>query len=137
MLTYPLRAYVRHAKLYGGYDSVFEEAAEDLNPLDLARLCMAMRSMSHELHSLRSDGKRKTVVERFKLGTPEREALVRALIRQGEKTTSIVDLVGCSQSHVYKLAQDAEMGSESPEAGAESYTGERPLVVACPASVEA
>jgi hypothetical protein len=87
--------------------------------------------MSHELHLLRSDGRRKTVVERFKLSTPEWEALVTALIRAGVKTATIADLVGCSQSHVYKVAQAGEMGSESPETRAESSTGELPLASGC------
>jgi hypothetical protein len=82
MLTHTLRAYVRHAELYGGYDSVFEEAAKDLSPVDLAYLCMAMRGLSHEYRVKRSNGQYRTVTETFKLGSSEREALVWAPARQ-------------------------------------------------------
>src|SRR5437667_8245989 len=108
-----LRSYVRHAELYGGYESVFEEAAQDLNPLDLAHLCMAMRSMSHELHPLRSDGKRKIVTETFKLTPSVREALVGVLVREGVASNTITDLVGCSESYVHRIAQDQERKLET------------------------
>src|SRR5438874_1188572 len=94
--SYTLRQYVRHAELYGGYESVFEEACRDLSPVDLAHLCLAMRSMS------RRSGR---LVETFKLPSRDRDALVSALIRQGAETGSVADLVGCSQRHVQKLAQ--------------------------------
>ena len=123
--SYTLRQYVRSAELYGGYDSVFEEAARDLKPLDLAHLCMAMRGMS------RRPGSR--VRESFKLGSREREALVLALIRQAVRTDSIADLVGCSRGYVYKVAQAAEMGSESPQTGGLKCTGELPLPIPLPA----
>jgi hypothetical protein len=133
-----LRSYVRHAELYGGYESVWDEACRDLNPLELGHLCRAMRSMSHEY---RSAGCR--MVETFQLPPRDRDALVSALIRQGAKTASIVDLVGCSQGHVYKLAQLAEI-TESGSSEAQNFslrpsdsTGELSVVVAHPVSVEA
>jgi hypothetical protein len=137
-LTYTLADYRRHAEQYGGYESVWEEACRDLNPLELARLCLAMRSMSHEYHSA---GRR--MVETFKLPPRDRDALVSALIRQGAKTASIVDLVGCSQSLVYKLAQLAEIAesgcseAQNRPRSASDCTGERPLVVAYPVSAAA
>ena len=93
--------------------------------------------MSRELQLLRSDGKRTTVVERFHLPPAKREALVAALIGEGAKTATIADLVGCSQSHVYKVAHAAEMGSKSPQTRAESSTGELSLPMPLSAQVEA
>ena len=64
-------------------------------------------------------------------------APIDAAPSQRPQTSRISDLLGCSRSHVYRVAQTLEMGSESPETGAESSTGERPLVVACPVSLGA
>src|SRR4051794_28770411 len=107
-----LRNYVRHAELYGGYDSVLEEAAKELDPRDLGHLCLAMRAMAHEYRS----GSR-TIRESFKLGGREREALVLALIRQEARTGSIADLLGCSTQYVREVQKRSRMGSESPQTG--------------------
>jgi hypothetical protein len=71
--------------------------------------------MSHELRLLRSDGKRKTVTETFKLGRDKREALTAALLREGKSSRTISDLLGCSTQCVREVKQRAEMGSETPE----------------------
>jgi hypothetical protein len=129
-----LRAYVRHAELYGGYDSVFEEAGKDLSPVDLAHLCSALRGFSHDYRVKRSNGHYRTLTETFKVGSSQREALVSALIREGIATSAIVDLIGCSPSYVYGLVQRLQMGSQSPETGYGFSTGELPKAIPLPRS---
>jgi hypothetical protein len=145
-----LRQYVRHAEMFGGYDSVFDEAAQDLNPQTLARLCSAMRDMSHDYRS----GTRR-MTERFVLNGDAREALALALIGQDATTATVADLLGCSSSYVRKLKQKqwarfgtesqgrpkqglevADQGSERPETGGQNSTGEggNPITLGSPLS---
>jgi len=120
------------AKKYGGYDSAFEEARKDLDPLELGRLCQSMRAMSHEY---RSQDRLRT--EAFKLTSADRDQLIQALIDNGTASSTTADLVGCSKEHVRVVAQKAKDASESPETGASKPHTELPLVVACPAQVAA
>jgi hypothetical protein len=122
-----LRQYVRHAKLYGGYDSVFEEACRDLTPTELGNLCIAMRPMSHEY---RSGQKRCT--EKFKLKPSWRDDLIGGLLEAGEKTATIADMAGCSKQHVLDVLQVLNHPSESPETLASNATTEEGRGIACP-----
>jgi hypothetical protein len=109
--SYTLRQYVRSAELYGGYDSVFEEAARDLNPLDLAHRCIAMRGMAREYRS----GSR-TIRESFKLGSREREALVLALTEV--RTGSIATCWGAPHSTSGKSRSAPRWGQRARKQGA-------------------
>jgi hypothetical protein len=116
--TYSLRQYVRHAQLYGGYESVFEEARNDLSARELGSLCLAMRDMTH--------GKGRTR-ERFQLKSRDRDQLTRRLLSEGVSVPNVADLVGCSRSYVYRVLEGANQGPESPEIGGQLSTTEQPL----------
>jgi hypothetical protein len=122
-----LRQYVRTAERHGGYQSVFDEAALDLKPIELGRLCLAMREMTYQY---KSEGRTRT--ETFKLQPEQRDQLVTDLLTDGIKTRTVAELAGCSDSHVRKVREEQSMPSERPETGAQNRATEQPLPNACP-----
>jgi hypothetical protein len=86
-----LSPYLRAARRkFGDPDAIFETAAEELEPRQLARLVDALR----ETHP------------KWKLRKPQRDPLVDSLLEAGWSAARISDRLGINRKTVYRRAED-------------------------------
>ena len=83
-----LAAYVRHAEQYGGLRDCWEAAKDDLEPVELGELTIALRELAQRRRRVGRNG-RTVYVERFSLTREETADLVERLLAAGVSDAEI------------------------------------------------
>jgi hypothetical protein len=97
--------YVRHAKAYGGLRVCWETGWDELQPIDLGELAVALRRLASRRRRVGRHG-RTTTIERFALTHGETVALIERLIASGCEDADICRYAAASQSLVGKVRRD-------------------------------
>jgi hypothetical protein len=94
-----LAAYIRHAEQYGGLRDCWDAAAEDLAPVELGELAVALRGIGARRRRVGRSG-RTVTVEAFRLSRDEVAALAARLIEAGVGEVDVCRYTGASPALV-------------------------------------